>query len=106
MGVLQLMNIATMSYKFVPDYMPYKDAWVLLSGIFLIVATLCLVLERYERQAALALAGYMIALVILIYIPHTFDPNRREAALPDLLQSLIIAGGALLYASMISKNEG
>lgn len=106
MGVLHLMNIATMSDKFVPDYMPYKGAWVLLSGIFLIVATLCLVLERYERQAALALAGYMLALVFLIYIPDTFDPNRREAALPDLLQNLIIAGGAFLYAGMVSKNEG
>lgn len=96
-GVLHFMNIPSMTEKYVPDYMPFKEAWVLLTGAFLIAASLCMVVGKYEKQAALALAGFMILLVVLVFIPDTFDDNRREAALPELLQNLIIAGAALMY---------
>lgn len=96
-GLLHFMNISSMTEKFVPNYLPFKEVWVLLTGAFLIAAALCMVIGKYEKQAALSLAAFMILLVIMVYIPATFDPNKREAALPDLMKNLIIAGAALMY---------
>ena len=96
-GLLHFMNVSSMTEKFVPNYLPFKEVWVLLTGAFLIAASLCMVIGKYEKEAALALAGFMILLIVLVYVPATFDPNKREAALPDLLKNLIIAGAALMY---------
>ena len=88
--------------NFVPVYLPAGDMWVYLVGAAFILAALAFITNRL-----VALAGYLLAAMLLIFIITIHWPNFSEASsvensqetLSNMLKDLAIAAFALYIAS-------
>jgi putative oxidoreductase len=88
--------------NFVPPYLPGGEMWVYFVGVAFILAALAFITNRL-----VALAGYLLAALLLIFIVTIHWPNFREASsfensqatLTNMLKDLAIAAFALYVAS-------
>lgn len=101
-GIMHFTNPNDM-LNYVPLYLPRGIVWVYLVGIAFILAAIAFITNRY-----ISLAGYMLAIilalfVVLIHIPNHLnsgDPALRQAALINALKDTAIAGFAMYIASI------
>mgnify|MGYP003433435292 FL=1 len=101
-GIMHFTNPTDM-LNYVPLYLPRGIVWVYLVGIAFILAAIAFITNRY-----ISLAGYMLAIilalfVVLIHIPNHLnsgDPALRQAALINALKDTAIAGFAMYIASI------
>ncbi|MGZ8558243.1 MAG: hypothetical protein ACXWWC_07920 [Chitinophagaceae bacterium] len=88
--------------NFVPAYLPAGDIWIYFVGAAFILAALAFIANRF-----VALAGYLLAALLLIFIITIHWPNYNEASssenrwltLSNMLKDLAIAAFALYVAS-------
>ncbi len=88
--------------NFVPPYLPGGEVWVYFVGVAFILAAVAFISNRL-----VALAGYLLAALLLIFIVTIHWPNFREASsfensqatLTNMLKDLAIAAFALYVAS-------
>lgn len=88
--------------NFVPTYLPGGEKWVKVIGVAFILAALAFITNRF-----VALAGYLLAALLLIFIITIHWPNFRDASsvensqatLANMLKDLAIAAFALYVAS-------
>jgi putative oxidoreductase len=88
--------------NFVPPYLPGGELWVYFVGVAFILAALAFIINRF-----VALAGYLLAILLLVFIITIHWPNFREASsaensqmtLTNMLKDLAIAAFALYIAS-------
>jgi putative oxidoreductase len=88
--------------NFVPPYLPGGEMWVYFVGVAFILAAVAFITNRL-----VALAGYLLAALLLIFIVTIHWPNFREASsfensqatLTNMLKDLAIAAFALYVAS-------
>ena len=88
--------------NFVPPYLPGGDMWVYIVGGAFILAALAFIANRF-----VALAGYLLAALLLVFIITIHWPNFRDASsvensqatLSNMLKDLAIAAFALYIAS-------
>ena len=88
--------------NFVPPYLPGGDKWVYIVGAAFILAAIAFIINRF-----VALAGYLLAVLLLIFIITIHWPNFRDASsiensqatLSNMLKDLAIAAFALYIAS-------
>ena len=88
--------------NFVPPYLPGGDKWVYFVGAAFILAALAFITNRF-----VALAGYLLAVLLLIFIVTIHWPNFKDASsvensqatLSNMLKDLAIAAFALYVVS-------
>jgi putative oxidoreductase len=88
--------------NFVPPYLPGGDKWVYLVGAAFILAALAFITNKF-----VALAGYLLAALLLLFIITIHWPNFKDASsvensqatLSNMLKDLAIAAFALYIAS-------
>lgn len=87
---------------YVPTYLPGGIAWVYIVGVAFILAALAFMANRF-----VALAGYLLAFLLLVFVftihwpnyQSAGDPEMRQAALVNLLKDLALAGFAMHIAA-------
>ncbi len=94
-GIIHFMMGSDMA-AMVPDFLPGGDVWVYLTGVALLAACICFVIQKYVFIAGILLALMLIIFATTIHLPNVMaeDPS----AMPNLLKDLSLAGGALLLA--------
>ena len=88
--------------NFVPPYLPGGEMWVYFVGVAFILTALAFITNRF-----VALAGYLLAALLVIFIITIHWPNFKDASsvensqqtLASMLKDLAIAAFALYIAS-------
>ncbi len=101
-GLFHFMN-GTQMAGMVPPYLPAPIVWVYLAGIGLVGASAAMLLGKYDKLAAVLLAGELILFVLLMHLPAVVGGDQM--AMGSLLKDLALAGGALLYAKYIAQDR-
>lgn len=93
--------------NYVPGFLPGGIVWVYLVGIAFILTALSFILNRYVAVAGYFLALLLILFVVLIHIPNSrnsADVLMRENALVNALKDTAIAAFAI-YISSTAKHQ-
>ncbi|MBN8218328.1 MAG: DoxX family membrane protein [Spirochaetes bacterium] len=99
-GAFHLMDPRKMA-AMVPAWVPGGGSlWVILTGLFLVLAGVAFLLNRFVVPAALLLAALLLAFILTIHIPNTMnaDANIKAMGMVGLLKDLGLLGGALMLA--------
>ena len=74
---------------------------VVVSGILLTAAVICIIIGKLDKLAAIALA-----VVLLVFAFHTHLPRAIDTGdIGDLFKDIGLAGGAMMYASHLAKDK-
>ena len=101
-GIMHFTNPNDM-LNYVPLYLPRGIVWVYLVGIAFILAAIAFITNRYISLAGYMLAIILVLFVVLIHIPNHLnsgDPALRQLALINALKDTAIAGFAMYIASI------
>ena len=101
-GIMHFTNPTDM-LNYVPLYLPRGIVWVYLVGIAFILAAIAFITNRYISLAGYMLAIILVLFVLLIHIPNHLnsgDPALRQLALINALKDTAIAGFAMYIASI------
>jgi len=93
----------------VPEFMPGGKIWVYITGVAFVLAGIAFILHRMVR-----ITGYLLALLLLIFIltihlPNYLNsgsPDMRQVAFVNLLKDTALAAFALYLASNARNLEG
>ena len=83
-GVYHFMYPSSM-VVFVPTFLPGGIIWVYLVGGAFILAAIAFIFNRFVK-----LAGYLLAVLLLIFVFTIHLPNFREAGAEDMRQIALI----------------
>jgi putative oxidoreductase len=84
--------------------MAFGQVWlVYLTGLALIAAGASIIMGKMDKLAALLLALMLILFVVLVHLKGAMDGDQGSTA--ALLKDIMLAGGALMYASMAKDNS-
>lgn len=97
-GLTHFMRTEFFASGVVPEYFPFRTAWVYITGISLIAASVSMLIGRYDKLAATLLGIQLFLVAILVHAPHAMQWEFRDTAIPNLLKDLSLAGAALMYA--------
>jgi uncharacterized membrane protein len=92
---------------YVPEFIPGGILWVYFVGVAFILAAICLFINRMVAVAGYLLAGLLIIFILTVHLPnylHAGDKEMRQLALVNLLKDTALAGFALYIAST-SKHQ-
>ena len=70
---------------FVPDNIPGGITWVYIVGVAFILAALAFITNKFVK-----IAGYLLALLLLVFVFTIHIPNYNQAGDPDLRQETFI----------------
>lgn len=92
------------------SFIPGGGYTVLLTGAFLVFASLCLIINKWVPVICYILAGLLFVFIITIHIPGFFDSDHDSkhmvaVHLMNLLKDLGLMGGALLIAGHVTQLE-
>ncbi len=95
--------------NFLPDFMPGGKIWIYVTGVAFILAGIAFILHKQVK-----LAGYLLALLLLIFVLTIHLPNylnsgsaeMRQGAFVNLLKDTALAAFALYLASNAKNLEG
>lgn len=105
-GILHFKNPDAM-LVYVPLYIPGGIIWVYVVGAAFILVGLAFILNRYVAIAGYILAVLLLLFVLLIHFPNfqnAGSPDMRQMALVSVLKDAALAGFALFIASN-AKNQ-
>jgi uncharacterized membrane protein len=91
------------------SFLPGGGYTILLTGAFLIAASICIILNKFIKVVCFSLAGLLFLFIITIHIPHliyTTDARSYQEALFGLLKDTGLMGGALIIAAYYQPEEG
>jgi len=85
------------------SFIPGGGYMVLLTGAFLVIAAICLIINKWVEVIAYLLAAMLFLFIVSIHIPGFFGPDLAqehlvEVHLMNLLKDVGLMGGALLIA--------
>ncbi len=104
-GVFHLMGADNMA-GMVPSYLPGGVFWVYLSGVGLIAAAVSIFIGKYDKLAAVLLAGMMLLFILMLHLPGAMAGGENaQASTGGLLKDMAIAGAALMYASNFARDK-
>jgi uncharacterized membrane protein len=86
---------------FVPENIPGGIAWVYVVGVAFILAAIAFITNKFVKLAGYLLALLLIVFVLTIHLPNfnqAGDPDQRQNALINLLKDLALAAFALHIA--------
>jgi uncharacterized membrane protein YphA (DoxX/SURF4 family) len=89
----------------VSSFIPLGPYTIILTGIFLIMASLSIILNKYVKVATILLAVLLLIFILTIHIPALFNVEKWQFALIELLKDTSLLGGALMISGMVSERE-
>lgn len=89
----------------VTSFIPLGPYTIILTGIFLILASLSIIFNKYIKVSTILLAILLLIFILTIHIPGLFDPDKWQFALIELLKDSSLMGGSLMIAGMVFENE-
>jgi len=110
-----VMGLLTVYYGNFPYMLiPPKHSWIPIlviygSGVLLVLAGMCIVLEKKAKSASLLLGGALLAIFCFYFIPYQLMVSTNSTQFGDwenAAKELALAGGALVVAGCYpSKNK-
>jgi uncharacterized membrane protein YphA (DoxX/SURF4 family) len=88
----------------VPTWLPAPHLMVWVTGLWMIVAALAIVFDRFVRAAGIALAVLMAIFVLTVHLPGLLGGEAMEMI--QLLKDTALAGGGLLVAALPQAVRG
>jgi len=95
--------------NFVPGFLPGGDIWIYITGAAFVLAGLAFIMHRKVKLAGYLLALLLLIFVLTIHIPNYLnsgDPGMRQSAFVNLLKDTALAAFALYLASNARNLEG
>jgi uncharacterized membrane protein len=89
--------------KLTPDWIPGRILLSYFVGVILIVAGVCLVLNKKTRMAATSLGLTILLTVLWIYLPMLLAAPTDVVALNFFFDTLLFCGATLLLANAMDK---
>lgn len=89
----------------VSSFIPLGPYTIILTGIFLIMASLSIIFNKYIKVATILLSILLLIFILTIHIPALFDPAKWQFALIELLKDSSLLGGSLMIAGMMLESE-
>ncbi len=92
------------------SFIPGGGYTILLTGAFLVFASMCVILNKWVPVICYLLAGLLLIFILTIHIPGFFIPGTTmehmiEVHLMNLLKDMGLMGGALLIAAYSSEKR-
>lgn len=90
------------------SFLPGGGYTIMLTGVFLIAASVCIILNKFIRVVCFSLAGLLLLFIITIHIPHliyTTNSLVYQEGLFALLKDTGLMGGALIIAAYYQPEE-
>lgn len=87
---------------YVPDFMPGGIVWVYLTGAAFILAAVAFILHKQAKLAGYLLALLLIIFVVTIHLPNYLnagDPDMKSMAFTNLLKDTALAAFAMYIGS-------
>jgi uncharacterized membrane protein len=78
---------------------------VLLTGTFLILASISIIIKRFIRIACYLLAALLLVFILTIHVPGLFDEASANVAMMQLLKDTALMGGAILIATLCDNGN-
>lgn len=100
-GVYHFKNARDM-IGFLPDFLPGGIYWVYLVGVAFILVAIALFAHKMVKAAGYMLAIMLFIFVLTIHLPNAInagDPIERQNATTNVLKDLAIAAFAMYIAS-------
>ena len=89
----------------VSSFIPLGPYTVILTGVFLIMASLSIIFNKYIKISTILLSILLLTFILTIHIPGLFDPEKLKFALIELLKDTSLLGGSLMIAGMMYEKE-
>jgi len=90
--------------KLTPEWIPGRILLSYFVGVILILASLCLLVNKKARMAATVLGLTILLTVLWIYLPMLLAAPRDVVALNFFFDTLLFCGAILLLANATEKN--
>ena len=84
--------------KIIPEWIPGRILWAYLAGAVLVVAGLCLLLNKKTRLAATYLGLLILFLVLVVYLPLLVASPADIVSVNYFFDTLMFSGAILLLA--------
>jgi uncharacterized membrane protein len=84
--------------KIIPEWIPFRILWAYLAGAVLVVAGLCLLLNKKTRLAATYLGLMILLLVFCVYLPLLVASPADIVSVNYFFDTLMFGGAILLLA--------
>ena len=102
-GILHFINGEAMS-AMVP--LPGGVVWVYVAGLVMLMAGVCILIERKDAIATFFLGLLLLCYVFLIHVPVVIDSGGTDAmATTNLLKDLALAGAAFVYCRSAARDR-
>lgn len=95
-GIMHFMNAEQMA-----GMAPGGEIMVYITGVAHLLASISILIGKYDKLAAVLLA----IMLLLFIIPHAQMMSENPMEMGNILKNIIMAGGALLYASVARDNS-
>jgi putative oxidoreductase len=89
----------------VSSFIPLGPYTIILTGIFLIMASLSIIFNKYIKVSTILLSILLLIFILTIHSPGLFDPANWQFALIELLKDTSLLGGSLMIAGMMYEKE-
>lgn len=73
---------------------------IYISGVCLILASISIIIGKYDKLAAVLLAVLLLIIVLTVHVPGLGDEATLQLSMSNVLKDLGLMGGALMVASM------
>ncbi len=104
-GLMHFMNADALA-GYVPGYMPAPKIFVYLAGAGLIGSAVSMYIGKYDKLATTLLAVMLLLFVLMIHMPGAMGGGEgSQMAMSNVLKDLGLAGGAMLYASKVARDN-
>ncbi len=86
---------------YVPKFLPFPYFWNYFTGAALLAFIISAAIGRFDKLAALLLAGYLLLVAVLIHAPRAANPME----LLNVFRVANMIGGALMYAGAVARDR-
>jgi uncharacterized membrane protein len=91
------------SLPYVPKWLPFPSFWVYFVGLCFMLFVVSVMLQKWDKLAAVLLGVCLLLFVVLIHIPTAMSGNFMGVI--AVLRDIAMAGAAWMYASTMAKDN-
>ena len=85
--------------RLMPEAIPFRDFWVVISGVVELAGALMILFDRHARLGAWLIVLFLVPVTITVHgyeMVTSLDPMMRAVQLSFFLKGIAMTGGALL----------
>jgi uncharacterized membrane protein YphA (DoxX/SURF4 family) len=89
------------------SFIPGGGYTILFTGVLLIAAAVCIIINRAVRIASAVIAFLLLMFILTIHIPQLFDANQEivKDAMMGLLKDTALLGGTLMIMGIYKSDS-